>query len=55
MIPAILVVGIVVLCCLPFARKKPPKLPRAEKDQTDAPQEEFIQDHASSRSGDAGP
>jgi hypothetical protein len=44
MIPAILVVVAVILFCVPFAARRGKPKPRAEKEQMDAPQEEFVDD-----------
>lgn len=44
MIPAILVLAAVVIFLLPLASRKRKPNPRAEKEQMDAPQEEFIDD-----------
>lgn len=44
MIPAVLVVAAIILFCVPFASKRGKPKPRAEKEQMDAPQEEFVDD-----------
>lgn len=44
MIPAVLLVAVIVVVCIPLASRKAKPQPRAEKEQMDAPQEEFIDD-----------
>ena len=45
-IPSLLLLALVIALALPFASRRKPKLPHAEKDQTTQPQEEFLEGQA---------